>query len=186
MTIDDEAQIKAIWRGRSITSLQMTPEQLRKRSARFDAAIRRRNLRDQISFALVAVICAFGLAMQGVLVRVGSVLLMGWALFSLYTLHRFGAAAAAPTDSSAQTCAAFHRRQLERQRDIALSWPWGIGLAIPGVTLVGVGGRDWQSSAAMIGVFLFLYVGVVIFGKIRAAEWQREIDSLRSMIDRDA
>jgi hypothetical protein len=67
-------------------------------------------------------------------------------------------------DSSAQTCAAYHQRYLERQRDIALSWPWGIGLAIPGFVLtvmgLGVGAQNpnWIFSAVMTGVFLFMYM----------------------------
>jgi hypothetical protein len=187
MPVRDEEQLRAIWRAQAVTALQMTPEQLRTRAAQFESAIRRRNLRDQVSFALVALIAAFGILMQGVVLRVGSALMLIWALFSMYTLHRFGAMAAAPADSSTQTCAAYHQRQLERQRDIALSWPWGIGLSLPGFVLMvvglAVGSRhpNWEFPVVMIGVFLFMYVAIVIYGQMRAARWQREIDSLRSM-----
>ena len=102
-----------------------------------------------------------------------------WALFSIYALHRFGSVDAAPGDSSTQTCAAYHQRHLERQRDIALSWPWGIGLAIPSFVLVvnglGAGARlpNWMFSAVMTGVFSFMYIGLVIYGKMLAQRWQR-------------
>jgi hypothetical protein len=187
MPVRDEEQLRAIWRGQAVTALQITPEQLRTRAAQFESAIRRRNLRDQVSFALTAIICACGVLLHGVVLRVGSALTVIWALSSMYWLHRFGALAAAPMDSSAQTCAAYHQQQLERQRDIALSWPWGIGLALPGFVLVvvglGVGARhpNWEFSAVMIGVFVFLYATLVIYGKMLAGQWQREIDSLRSM-----
>jgi len=185
----DEEQLRAIWRGQSVTALQMTSRQLRVRAARFESAVRRRKLRDFVSFALVAVICAFGVLLDNTLVRVGAALMILWALFSIYALHRFGFGDVVPGDSSAQTCAAYHYRHLERQRDIALSWPWGIGLAIPGFVLVviGLGGGarvpNWMFSAVMTGVFLFMYIGLVIYGKMLAQEWQREIDSLRSLRD---
>ncbi len=189
MPIRDEEKLRAIWRGQAVTALQMTPDQLRTRAARFESAIRRRNLRDHVSFALTAALFAYGILLDGALVRVGSALMVIWALFSMYGLHRFGSTVTAPASSSAQTCAAYHQRQLERQRDIALSWPWGIGLAIPGFVLVVVGlaagSRDpsWAFPAVMTGVFLFIYIAVVIYGKVLAGQWQREINSLRSLKD---
>jgi hypothetical protein len=189
MRIRDEDQLIEIWRGSAVTALRMEPAQLRERSVRFEASIRRRNLRDQLCFALVAVLCAYGLFMDGVMLRAGSSLMMAWAFFSMYTLHRFGAATRAPAGSDVQTIVAQHGRQLERQRDIALSWPWGAGLALPGFILMtaGLGAgsriRSWEFSATLLGIFLFLYAAVVIYGKARAAQWQREIDALRSMSD---
>ena len=79
------------------------------------------------------------------------------------------------------------QRQLERQRDIALSWPWGVGLAIPGVVLYSIGFAwgpkpiDWSISAALVGVFLFVYIAIVIYGKALAGRWQSEIDELRKL-----
>ncbi len=187
MPVHDQEQLTAIWRGQSVTPLRMTPEQLRTRAARFESAIRRRNLRDHVSFALVAIICAWGIFTHGLVLRVGCALIIAWALYSMVLLRRFGAMPVAPADSSAQTCAAYHRRQLERQRDIALSWPWGIGLAIPGFVLalagIGLGARvpHWVFPVVMTGVFLFLYVALVIHGKMLAAQWQREIDSLHAI-----
>jgi hypothetical protein len=182
----DEEQLRAIWRGQTVTALQMTPQQLRARAAQFESAIRRRKRRDLVSFTLVAVISAFGLFLDSTVVRVGAALMVSWALFSMYALHRFGSVETTPGDSSAQACAAYHQRHLERQRDIALSWPWGIGLAIPGFVLVvvglGAGARlpNWMFSAAM---FLFMYIGLVIYGKMLAQRWQREIESLRLLRD---
>jgi hypothetical protein len=185
----DEEALRAIWRGQAVTAPRMSPPQLRARAAQFDAAVRRRTLRDMVSFASVAVIFAFGLLLDNAVVRVGAVLMASWALFSMYALHRFGSVDAAPADASAQTCAEYHQRHLERQRDIALSWPWGIGLAIPGFVLVvsglGAGGRhpNWIFTVVMTGVFLFLYVALVIYGKMLAQRWQREIESLRSLTE---
>jgi len=40
-------------------------------------------------------------------------------------------------------------------------------------------------AVALVGVFMFLYVAIVIYGKSLAGRWQREIDVLRAM-NRDA
>src|SRR3954468_12512203 len=77
----DEEQLRAIWKGQAATALQMTPQQLRTRAAHFESAIRRRQLRDLVSFALVAVISAFGLLLDNPVVRVGAGLIVLWALF---------------------------------------------------------------------------------------------------------
>lgn len=186
MSVRDEQVLRAIWNGQSVTPLRMTPDQLRARAVEFESTLRRRNLRDQLCFALVAVFCAAGMLLDGVLVRVGSALMLGWALFSMYTLHRYGSTAAVPAEASAENCAAHHQRQLERQRDIALSWPWGIGLVLPGFVLLAVGlgvesrHPNWIFPAVTIGLMLFLYGALVIYGKILAASWQREIDSLHA------
>ncbi len=85
MPILDDEQLREIWRGQAVTALQMTPEQLRTRAAQFEASIRRRNLRDHVSFVLAAVIFAYGILLDVVQVRVGSALLM--------TLHHAAALA---------------------------------------------------------------------------------------------
>ena len=47
----------------------------------------------------------------------------------------------------------------------------------------GAGGRNpnWVFPAVTSGLMLFLYIALVIYGKMRAAQWQREIDALRSL-----
>jgi hypothetical protein len=195
MPTHDQERLQAIWRGQSVPALAMTTEQLRARAAQFNSEIRRRNLRDYLSHALIAAIMGVGVLVipassrppWGVLVGVGSALTMLWSLLSMYWLHRFGAVAPAPAESNAQTCAAYHKVQLERQRDIALSWPWGIALGFPGFVLLciglGLGSQhpNWVFPAVTIGLLFFMYVAVVIHGKVLAGQWQREIDSIQDL-----
>ncbi len=55
---------------------------------------------------------------------------------------------------------------------------------MPGLILFSIGlprGADqsqWSIAFAFVGVFVFIYVAIVIHGKRLAREWQREIDSL--------
>jgi hypothetical protein len=196
MTSSDDRQLREIWAGQAVPALLMTPEQLRARTEHLEATIRRRNLRDHLSFVLIALGFGFGaVALPGLLARLGCLLLAGWALLSIYWLRRYGALTVAPGAADSQALIDSHRRQLERQRDIALSWPWGIGLAIPGLVLYSLGfargpgpsavegpsAIDWSISAGLVGVFMFLYIAIVIYGKALAGRWQREIDALRAM-----
>ena len=188
MTSSHDKQLREIWAGQAVPALLMTAEQLRARAEHLEASIRRRNLRDHLCFVLVAVGFGFGaVALPGPLVRLGCLLLLGWALLSIYWLRRYGAMAVASGAADSQALIEGQQRQLERQRDTALSWPWGVGLAIPGLVLYSIGfawgpqSIDWSISAALVGVFMFVYIAIVIFGKALAGRWQREIDVLRAM-----
>ena len=108
-------------------------------------------------------------------------------MLSIYWLRRYGAIAVASGAADSEALITGQQRQLERQRDIALSWPWGIGLAIPGLVLYSIGFTfgprplGWSISVALVGMFMFLYIAIVIYGKSLAGRWQREIDMLRAM-----
>ena len=188
MSTHEEQQLREIWKGQAVPGFRMAPEQLRARANQFETEIRRRSLRDGVSFALIAIIAAVGIVTGtgGVLIRVGGVLMVAWALLSIYWARLYGAMSV-ETGADAPTLLQVHRRQLERQRDIALSWPWGLGLVIPGFVLVCLGMSlgprrlDWTVPASFIGVFMFVYVAVVIYGRMLAGRWQREIDALRAL-----
>ena len=49
--------------------------------------------------------------------------------------------------------------------------------------VVGPRGASWESSAALSVALSLHLIAVAIYGKIRAGQWQREIDSLRSVRD---
>ena len=190
MTERNEEELRVLWRNQATVTIQLSPEQLRERTEQFERQTRRRYLRDQVSFGIVAIACAYGvIALDGGLVRLGSALLLMWALYGVYGLHRFGSALSIPVGAGAETCAAYHRRQLERQRDIALSWPLGIGLAAPGFLLVAIGSSlgprqlPWEGAIGLVGVFAFMCLAAVIHGRILAGQWQREIDGLQAMRD---
>ena len=108
-------------------------------------------------------------------------------MLSIYWLRRYGTIAVASSAADSRALIDGQQRQLERQRDIALSWPWGVGLAIPGVVLYSIGFArgprpiDWPISAALVGVFMFVYIAIVIYGQALAGRWQREIDELRKL-----
>ena len=190
MTSHHDQQLREIWAGQPVPTLLMTPEQLRARAEHLEASIRRRNLRDHLSFVLVAIVFGVGAGVVPgleLLTRLGCLLLASWALVSIYWLRRYGAIAVASSAADSRALIDAQQRQLERQRDIALSWPWGIGLALPGLLLYSIG-FAWGPrplgapiAVALVGMFMFIYVAVVIYGKSLAGRWQQEIDALRAM-----
>jgi hypothetical protein len=184
----DENRLRSFWKDHRVASPALTPEELAARAARFEREIRRRNVRDQVSFWLVAVIAGMGgVLIPGLWVKVGSFLLLAWCLYSLWGLRRFGAVER-PAAAGPEACAAFHLLQLERQRDIVRSWPLGIGLAVPGFVLMTLGldsnHQGAEFSIALIAVFVFMYIALVIYGRSCAARWQHEIDELRHVRER--
>jgi RNA polymerase sigma-70 factor, ECF subfamily len=113
-------------------------------------------------------------------------LLALWAVIGLYSVRRFhGLTVQTSTESSPSSCAASYQKNLERQRDVALSRPWGLALAVPGFVLLLVGyvdsGTPWIFSAILGGVGAFVGIATVIHGQILAGRFQHEIDSLKNL-----
>jgi hypothetical protein len=187
MNKTDEDRIQSSWQSQPISTVSISPEQMRARAAQFVRETRRRNRNDFVPFAMVAFIADFGVfTPQSALVRAGGLLLALWAVIGLYSVRRFhGLTAQLSTETNASTCVAWYQQQLERQRDVVLSRPWGIALALPGVGLLLIGyverGMPWTVSAILGGVGLFLAVGAIIHGRILAGRWQQEIDSLQNL-----
>lgn len=188
MSKSGEDRIQSVWKSRHIVTVPITAEEVRANAEQFKRQTRRRKAIDFASFSLVLVLMTTGVAiLQGALARVGAVLLALWAIIGLYSVRRFHSLTAiASPESSPVSCAAWYQQQLERQRDVALSRPWGIALAIPGFTLVIIGyvvdnGTPWAVSAILGGAFFFVGVAAVIHGQILAGRWQKEIDSLQTL-----
>jgi hypothetical protein len=187
MTTPDEDQVQSIWQSQPILTVSMTPEQLRARAARFEKETRKRNLIDFVSFAIVALVFGIGAAtLQNPLTRAGTLLLALWAAVGVYSVRRFHALTARRSpESTASTCVAWYQEQLERQRDVALSRPWGLALGLPGLVLLLIGyvdsGVPWTFSVVLAGMGLFVSVGVIIHGKILAGRWQEEINALQRL-----
>jgi Sigma-70 region 2 len=168
--------------------MRLVPEQMRARAAQFESETRRPNTVDHLSFALIAISCGTGalVLLHGVLARVGALLLALWAVIRLYSVRRFhGLTVQTSTESTPSSCAASYQKNLERQRDVALSRPWGLALAVPGFVLLLIGyvdsGTPWIFSAILGGVGAFGGVAPVIHGQILAGRFQHEIDSLKNL-----
>jgi hypothetical protein len=163
---------------------QATPfEALRHSSAEFEARIRRRNLREYIAAGFVLVIFGANLATTHIAgARVGYAFIIAGTLYIIYQLHKRGSAKSAPVDANFAACVDFHRRELERQRDLLRHiWSWYLGPLIPGMLglmlSAGIAHPDpsvFVSAASVAGVFL----AVARLNHKGAQKLQRKIDEL--------
>ncbi len=163
---------------------QATPfEAIRRSSAEFEARIRRRNLREYIAAGFVLVIFGANLATTHIAgARVGYAFIMAGTLYVVYQLHKRGSAKRAPADANFAAYVDFHRRELERQRDLLRHiWSWYLGPLIPGMLVLmlnaGIASPRLPAliySALVGGVFLV----VARLNHKGARKLQRKIDEL--------
>jgi Flp pilus assembly protein TadB len=164
----------------------MSLDELRYRSRRLARIVSRRNLREYVAAAMVAVACGYlAWTTPLPLMRVGAVLSVLGVIFIVYYLHRHGAARAMPADMALTSCLQFHRRELERQRDLLRGvWKWYLAPLLPGLILFYVASilahpehasRGWWLLAGSLLFFVLIgelnrYVAKKIQARIDALE----------------
>jgi hypothetical protein len=148
-----------------------------------------RNRREYLAVAAVVLWFGYGAWASPVAsMRVGDAMVVAGALYVACELHRRAAASPAPRELAGQSCLAFHRAQLARQRDALRSvWKWYIGPFVPGLAVVLAPGcvACFRRSAA-IGLLSLIPVAAValllwLVGRLNgraAAGIQRQIDAL--------
>src|SRR5262245_52983270 len=116
----DEDELRALWQSQHAGAHAMTPEQLRARTERFASKARRSVRLNQISAALLAACMAFGLFVldRGLLFKIGTAMLLAASIYIAWGMSYFFSALPIPAGASPGTCAAVHKRQLQRQRDL--------------------------------------------------------------------
>jgi len=181
--------IRNLWQSQGSGDAPLTLEELRKKGAKFRTTIARRNLREYVGIALmVTYFSYFAWTSRLPLMRVGNSLLAAALLYMAYQLHRRASASPAPEEMAWKSCVAFHRAQLERQRD-ALSgiWSWYLGPLIPGFATITIAiaiPLFHKSILAGLSSFLWIVFPAVVLWLVAkanrgaAAKIQRQIDEL--------
>ncbi|HYW47777.1 MAG TPA: hypothetical protein VE959_33220 [Bryobacteraceae bacterium] len=181
--------LQSLWRSQSAEPVNMSLEEIRKKARRYQRKIWRRNAREYLAAAAVAAVMTFQAVSAGdPLRRVGAALCVAAMLYVAYHLHRGGSARAVPEDLALTSCLEFHRRELERQRDLLRSvWRWYLGPMIPGMAVIGLAGLVANPSrmahpklfVARYGVVVALvFFGVGRLNRRHAGRLQRQIDAL--------
>ena len=183
--------MRNVWQAQGSETAPLTLEELRTKAARFNTRIAHRNLREYAIMALlVPYFCYFAWTARLPLMRVGNGLLAAALLYMAYQLHRRASASPAHGELAWQSCLAFHRAQLERQRD-ALSgiWSWYLGPLIPGFATITIAiaiPLFHRSIAAGLSSFLWIVLPAIglwwiaRINKRAAAKIQRQIDELEA------
>jgi hypothetical protein len=182
--------IKKLWRNQKTEDDTVTLDDIRKRAAKFQSRIHRRNLREYFAAAIVVVV--FGLyawIFPGWMMKTGSVLSIAAALFVSWQIHKRASAYTPPQDSSAMSLLEFHRQELVRQRDALKSvWLWYLAPCVPGMVLIVLGrylqfhaqGRTlaWDHQIIILcAIIVVMVLGLVwLLNAWVAEKLQRQID----------
>jgi hypothetical protein len=181
-----------VWQNQPGENITMSLEEIRRRAGQFERRIRWRNAREYAAVALV--VAVFGLYLRwfpGPVVRAGSVMIIAGALYVAYQLHRRASSQALPAGGAFEHCLAFHRRELERQRDALKNiWSWYLSPFIPGLAVFIVATAIAEpipvrfrilSGALMLAVAGAVFWAVAALNQRAARKLQIKIDELKAL-----
>jgi hypothetical protein len=183
--------MKEVWQSQTAESVRMSAAELRQRSQKLSKKVFWRNVREYVAAAFV--VAAFGdyiWKFHAPLIRLGSGLIIAGALYYVYQLHARGSARVMPPAMALDTCLEFHRKELERQRDLVRSvWSWAMLPMVPGMVAFLLGGAVAQGTASpghAERAVVILGVRVAIVFAVWFAVWklnQRAARKLQLKID---
>ena len=184
--------MRSIWQNQKLEGVHMSVDELRSRAGKFNRRVSWRNAREYIAAVVVIVFFTFCFARtDDLLRRVGLGLEVAGVAYVCWHLLTKGSARQLPADLGLANSLQFHRRELERQRDLLRGvWRWYLGPMIPGLAILMISGarsnpRHLQHFGLIVGVYgvlatlLFVFVGWLNQrGAQRLDQRIRELDSL--------
>jgi hypothetical protein len=187
MQTDD---IRRAWQAQGSGAAPLPLEELRRKGEHFRSAIARRNRREFIAIALmIPYFGYFAWTVHPLLMRVGNGLIVAALFYIAYQLHRRTAITVDPSEASRQTCLAYHRAELVRQRDALLGvWRWYLAPLFPGIATIAaslcVASFRRSALAGLISVACFGVIALLVWWIARlnlrngAEKIQRLLDEL--------
>jgi hypothetical protein len=180
--LDDD--VRALWQAQPFDTLSLSAAEIAARAEKFRSVITRRNTRESWAAASVIVVFAYYAIFRydALVIRVGCALTIAGSLYTVWYMHRHGGARALP--SLGLPCLAFHRRELERQRDLLRRvWRWYLGPSLPGLVVfsIGLAGDTLASRAMSLGLLAVVVAVYMAIGRLNrrgADELEREIAEL--------
>ncbi|HZL57648.1 MAG TPA: hypothetical protein VFC21_11225 [Bryobacteraceae bacterium] len=177
--------LRNLWQNQEVEEMNISVEALRAKAARFQARIRRRNLREQAACAFVIV--GFGwmcFTTPAAVPRIAFGLIILAAIYVAYCLRARGSAKPLPSDLGRDNCLAFHRRELARQRDLLRGiWKWYLGPLLPGIVLlviygIAVAPEKWWRPMPFAVVAVFAFWLIARLNKQGAQQLDRQIEEV--------
>jgi len=183
---------QSIWQSQKLEGIRMSADEIRLRARKFQRKILWRNAREYV--AAFAVIVFFGFEFwrtTDTVTRAGFGLSSAGLLYVVWQLGRRGSSRNLPAEMGLVSGLEFHRRELERQRDLLQSvWRWYLGPLIPGwvVLMVGMARtnpghlRHFGLTFTIFNLFAaFVFVLVWKINQRAARKLQRQIDELDAL-----
>jgi hypothetical protein len=186
----DVDPIKSLWKAQDEETFTMSLAQVHARAEQFQRQVRLRNTGEYIAAGIV--IFAFGamaLLEINTAVRIGAVMICLGVVYVCWRLSQLGRAARDADRAGAQSIAAFHRVELERQRAaLRTVWRWYLAPVTPGV-LVFLGGSTLMTAeplaerlgsfAVSVGFVTVVFAVVIWLNAMAARRIERELHALR-------
>jgi hypothetical protein len=163
MPTDD---LQRLWQCQPVVPTPIDLNQIRRRAGKLHGRVRARNLRETIAGVIAVVILTwFGLRKPDPLDRTSFALLIAGTLYVLWHLWKHGQSGVLPADFGLTDAVTFHRRELERQRDLLRGiFRWYLAPFIPGWALSAVSAARYSWAPAAV---LVVFVSVVIWFTLR-------------------
>ena len=178
-------RLKTVWQNQPSEGIRMSVDEIRHRAGKFQKKVYWRNAREYIAAIVVLVIFGFDFwHTSDALARVAFGLIIAGTLYVIWHLHQRGASRSVPTEMGLASGLEFHRRELERQRDLLRSvWSWYLGPVIPGLVVLMVARaridpghlRNIGLSSALIAL---VFVSAWWLNQRAARKLERRIDEL--------
>jgi hypothetical protein len=190
-----------LWRSQATESPRISSEDLRRRMRKFERKIFWRNIVEYAAGAVgIATYGYYEWKFPGLLLRIGSALVILGTLYVMYQLHRRASAEPVLADLGRSTYVEFHQSQLVRQRDaLRAIWSWYLLPFIPGFAVFLAGmtrsamaraqATGHPLSALQVAGFVggatcfltVLFVGIWLFNRWAANKLQAKIDELEAL-----
>jgi hypothetical protein len=181
--------LRNVWQSQGAAVAPPTLEELRRKAGKFTGQIAGRNRREYAVSALLVLYfgyCAW--TSPSPMMETGYGLTIAGLLYMMYELYRRTAAAPAPADLGWKSCAAFHRAELERQRDALRGvWKWYLGPLVPGLATISaagtIAGFKHSTPAGLVTLIFPCLIGLFFWwlGRLNrkaAGHIQKQIDAL--------
>lgn len=180
---------RSVWQNQKLEGIRMSANEIRAKDRRFQRRIFWRNALEYAAAIALVLFSSFQFRKSSdVVMRAGFVLAGAGTLYLVWQLWRRGSPRNLPAEMGLASALDFHRRELERQRDLLASvWRWYLGPLMPGwvVLMIGIGRTNpghLQHFALRFTVFNIVAVALFVFGwKLNqrgARKLQRRIDEL--------
>ena len=177
--------LQRLWQQQPVERGSISLDELRQRARYLERRVGRRNRREYI--ASVVVLFMFGAIAwkaPSPLARAGAVVTLAATAFIVFHLSRYGTARTMPADLGLTGCLQFHRRELERQRDLLRGvWKWYLLPFAPGLILMYLGPvldhpeRAWRALVP-VTVTVAFFVLLAELNRRAAMKIQAAIDTL--------
>lgn len=184
------SDLKALWQGQAQEIAPQTLEEVRRLAERFQRRKQWANIREYLAVVAVTGIYGYFLPIfPGLFLKLGCGYAIVWGLFYAWQRRRLMSARPVPDDAAA--CLDFHRRELERQRDVVRgAWRWILAPLPPLFVLIGLGRwfdfpalnrPPWLDHLVILvsaGLFVETLVLVALWLQNRADKLQDDLDDL--------